>query len=1401
MAPTSQVTHLATSDSASKQDAAAANHLEASGKMGVLTADQDEAWKIFGGGLDNLDYAPHEEARVRWKLDLILMPMMVLTYVLCYMDKVALSEASVFGIQKDLGLVGQQYNWSSSIFYLGYVIWQYPSSVLMQRLPIGRYFGCMIFLWGITTASTAFTTNFTTLCVDRVFLGVFETCMNPILTILVGQYWTRDEHSLRTSIWWSGSAVGAFIADAISYGVSGQGFSGSQYSIWQIIYLVFGPITIAWGVLIFCAVPSSPMKAWFLTERERKIATTRLTANRTGVLNNKYKINHVKECLKDPQAWLLAINAFLQCIQGGGLTSFSKVVLTTGLGFSSRQSTLMGMPSNAIHLVSVILAGWFCSRYRNTRCYMMIATNVIVLIGAVLIDNLPASNHSGRLAAFYILYVNTVPFGLGMSMISSNVAGFTKKATASVLMFVGYCLGQFCGPLFFIASEAPYYPTAFRTFYASVSLMIGIELMLVSQFQDLTDWEQPQFRYHEMHIAAMAQVAHDDDTPRQSQNTMESKTMEDDWFLFHDFDASELDIAVADMSAIFGGPEDVSVSDPGPVVETSLDLAIPTPSPITREILAALSAELATSINTPSPSTVSISDHVLAQHYKQKLTGRYSSKDPAWNYYVHFYNRFSSSHPFVLSALYAWTSAHLFCTGILKATTDALSHYHNCLAELQRWFGLTIDRPLDPLDSGLQEIQTTDDDTLDAITVGLYFLASTDLMLGDFGRLRRVLDLEAEILLAQGLGPQRPQLKLGRLSTVAAMWFCYLDARTASFGMRATSILQAMGGESGMVQATGATKDLLRSEYSPIYPSQQQQRDEVHLPLLKTMNRLTMRHSLSEIREQLNLHATSYSEDKRLPPSSYYTTSALYHGVEIYLSRMALPAAPLHAADAHGQAVVRLTEEMYRTLNLPRTEPPPTKMWPIPLTLAAIETSDAVYRSWAMEKLHAYTPRAGAHYASSVQFAEKVSPGPTSPSSRYYQHIIVHGLPYDRGYSHGTQLRTKIHANIAYYKLPGKLPHPTICAAIIRESYLPALEAKYPTGLDEMRGIAAGAEVPLEDIVMLNARYDLARCMYLLHDGGRTPHLDMDAHKNGQDECTGAFFAAEVIASGHDLAVHNWDMSSHLHDQDLIIYLEVRPHPSERQPAMFILTEAGQLIRSGINTAGLAVTANSLLCSTDHVPLTSYLGVEGTLRHPPSPSPTPTIPISLARRVFLEHTNYATALSAVHALPRHVSGNLTLCSAGGAAICLELTPGRTYKFYGSHIDDNYLVHSNHFLSPSFGTQSGAVFDRSPGGSTWFRNRRAEQRVRAACKSGLLTKEHIRAAFSDHFGFPHSLCQHADHEGAKNGPSHVLTGYTSKLSMTVAFVIYDLTERKITVCKGTPCEGFVEEYSLKEKDGW
>ncbi|KAH7160523.1 hypothetical protein B0J13DRAFT_494178 [Dactylonectria estremocensis] len=772
-----------------------------------------------------------------------------------------------------------------------------------------------------------------------------------------------------------------------------------------------------------------------------------------------------------------------------------------------------------------------------------------------------------------------------------------------------------------------------------------------------------------------------------------------------------------------------------------------------------------------SPSAVS--DRVLAQHYTQSLTSKYSSKEQGWNNHTYFFNRFNPSHPFVISSLYAWTAAHLFCNGTIESEASAMEHYDKSLAWLGDQLGVDVlsTKATEEVDQAWFAPLIHEDD-LDAVSVALYFLAWTDLMLSRRVALSRMLSLEA--LLLERRGHDLSHSVYVRM----AVWFCFLDARAVLFRQGNDRIIQAMGDDSGLIRAVEKSHDFLQMEYSLLYPKEERRWDEAHMPLyIATWGRsvengdVTIRTSLGDIKRDLeNISETRAAENKVL--SIYLTTSALFHAVEIYASRIFQPNESMYTESKHAEEIIAITRRFYQKLKRPRTEAPPTKIWPVPLIMAAIEAKDPVYRDWTLQKIRDYS-RIGKHFMNACTFVEK--------------HIIVEGTPYERGLTHGKQASDKVRANIEYYKLPGKLPDWSISSKIIESVYLPAFEKFYPTGLEEIRGIADGAGVTVEDVIMLNARYDLGRCMYRLKDGGKAPQ-QLDGH----DECTSGFFPPEAVASGHTLAVHNWDMSTHLYNQDLIIYLEVHPDPSEDRPCMFILTEAGQLIRSGMNAAGMSVTANSLLSSEDYVPV-SHVDQDGVFHEVKSPKPV--LPLSVARRVFLEYSNFAEGLVSINAFPRHVSGNLHVSTADGFALAMELAPGRVYKFYGN-ADDRYLVHSNHFLSPEFLSRDD-VFDRYPGGSSWFRAWQAEKGVRADCAAGRLTPQRIIAAFSDHMSFPESLCNHPN-LNQKNTPSATLTGYTSKQNMTVAFVIYNLSERTVTVCKGPPCEGMLQEFSLNER---
>lgn len=127
------------------------------------------------GEMEVQDVSPYTKAlakRVIRKIDFRILVIMFVTYNLNFMDKTILSSAAVFGLTEDNHLVGTQYSWVGSIFYFGYLAFEYPTTILIQKLPVGKYLSGVILLWGLIVASTAACHNFGGLATCRFLLGV-----------------------------------------------------------------------------------------------------------------------------------------------------------------------------------------------------------------------------------------------------------------------------------------------------------------------------------------------------------------------------------------------------------------------------------------------------------------------------------------------------------------------------------------------------------------------------------------------------------------------------------------------------------------------------------------------------------------------------------------------------------------------------------------------------------------------------------------------------------------------------------------------------------------------------------------------------------------------------------------------------------------------------------------------------------------------------------------------------------------------------------------------------------------------------------------------------------------------------------------------------------------------------
>ncbi|KAL6229058.1 hypothetical protein BDW75DRAFT_235485 [Aspergillus navahoensis] len=392
--------------------------------------------------------------RLLRKIDWLLMPIMGFSYMLQFLDKQALGQSAIMDIIQDLRLTGNQFSWAGSIFYFSYLVFSYPASMLMVRLPIGKLLAVTVFLWGGVLACHAASSDFTGIMVTRFFLGATEAAISPGFSLITGMWYTREEQPLRHGLWFAGNSLATAFGGLVAYGVAQ--ITGS-ISAWKWLFIIYGIITMLWTIIIFCFLPDSISSAHFLKEEERKAAEERIKTNQTGAKNNVIQWEQVWEALSDYKIWILFFFQIANNIPNGGLTTFGSIVLA-GFGFSTLQVYLLQMPMGAIHALFAVGS----------------------LIGCLTIYK--SDNKGARLFGMFIFTAYAAGIPMTLSMVSSNVAGFTKKATVSAMMFIAYCVGNIIGPFLFFEDEAPAYESGF------ISIIVCLSAAVVLIFALCLSW-------------------------------------------------------------------------------------------------------------------------------------------------------------------------------------------------------------------------------------------------------------------------------------------------------------------------------------------------------------------------------------------------------------------------------------------------------------------------------------------------------------------------------------------------------------------------------------------------------------------------------------------------------------------------------------------------------------------------------------------------------------------------------------------------------------------------------------------------------------------------------------------------------------------------------------------------
>ncbi|CAH0024760.1 unnamed protein product [Clonostachys rhizophaga] len=398
---------------------------------------------------------PEIEKKLRRKLYLRLIVLVSAINIVLFIDKSTLGYAAILGLFQETGITQAQYNNLNTMFYVGYLAWQWPGHYLMQRLLFGKYVAATIFSWSVIIFLHCVATKYAGLVVVRLALGASEAVIVPAIEVTLGMFFNRQEQSFLQPILWITCQGAPIVAGFIAYGLL---WSSGPVLPWKLLHIVTGGITLFLAIWVWIEYPSNPAEARFLTLEEKVHVIRRVHESQQSSIEQKqFKRSQVTEALRDPVTWLFTLQAFtlMYC---NNLTYGQKNLLVTSLGVTPLESTLVAVAGGGFGILNCIVAAFALKKFPNNLALHSSVWCLIAVAGGIGMVTVPWDRTIALLACMFLsAHTYGVTYIIALGWTNSSAAGYTKKLTRNVMFMLGYSIGNLVSPQIWVPSAKPRY--------------------------------------------------------------------------------------------------------------------------------------------------------------------------------------------------------------------------------------------------------------------------------------------------------------------------------------------------------------------------------------------------------------------------------------------------------------------------------------------------------------------------------------------------------------------------------------------------------------------------------------------------------------------------------------------------------------------------------------------------------------------------------------------------------------------------------------------------------------------------------------------------------------------------------------------------------------------------------
>ncbi|KAG2032386.1 major facilitator superfamily domain-containing protein [Suillus americanus] len=412
------------------------------------------------------------ERRLLWKLDL-RMSMLVLIYILNFIDRNNVSAARSRGLVTDLHLEGKQFATLLSILYVGYIIMQIPSNMFLNF--IGKpslYLPACTVIWGIISALTGITANITGVLLTRFFLGFVEAAFFPGAVFLISKWYKRDEIGLRLTILSCGNIISSAFGALIASGILNDMNDNLGHAAWRWLFYIEGALTVFVAIIAVFILPDFPINTKWLSDDERRLALKRMKED-VGV-GDETETEQGGRChglylaVTDWKVWWIALAAASQVVASSFVIYFP--TLTATLGYNPTVTLLLVAPP----FVCAAIVAFVLSRHSDRaqeRFYHMSASYIVGIIGFII--SMCTMNTAARYLSLFLMEQSNAGIMLLVAWISTSFPRPpAKRAVCFSLINSIQQLGSIAGSYAWQSNWGPTYRYSYGICLAASSISI-----------------------------------------------------------------------------------------------------------------------------------------------------------------------------------------------------------------------------------------------------------------------------------------------------------------------------------------------------------------------------------------------------------------------------------------------------------------------------------------------------------------------------------------------------------------------------------------------------------------------------------------------------------------------------------------------------------------------------------------------------------------------------------------------------------------------------------------------------------------------------------------------------------------------------------------------------------------